>query len=130
MNDNIDEWLNQLGFTSESPATPNTPAQQSDTQQPQSLSNEDFDDILGDFGFSPTEDAQAEEITEEVGESGEEVENTEESRDLDAEEDADWQEAIDSGGIVPVEFVLLVPQEISALYLLQVYYWQHCLMLN
>lgn len=107
MNDNIDEWLNQLGFTSESPATPNTPAQQPDTQQPQSLSNEDFDDILGDFGFSPTEDAQAEEITEEVGESGEEVENTDEpvdstARDLDAEEDADWQEAIDSGSIVPV----------------------------
>ena len=107
MNDNIDEWLNQLGFTSESPATPNTPAQQPDTQQPQSLSNEDFDDILGDFGFSPSEDAQAEEITEEVGESGEDVENTDSpvnptARDLDAEEDADWQEAIDSGSIVPV----------------------------
>lgn len=107
MNDNIDEWLNQLGFTSESPAPPTTPAQQPDTQQPQSLSNEDFDDILGDFGFSPTEDAQAEEITEEVGESGEEVENNDSpvdptTRDLDAEEDADWQEAIDSGSIVPV----------------------------
>ena len=75
------------------------------------LSEEDFDNILEDYGFTPPEDAEAEEITEEESKEEEEVVNTDsfegfhgntEARDLDAEEDADWQEAIDSGGISPV----------------------------
>ena len=35
---------------------------------PQNLSEQDFDDILGDFGFTRPEDVQAEEITEEEDE--------------------------------------------------------------
>jgi hypothetical protein len=72
-------------------------------QVSQSLSEEDFDSVLEEFGFPHTENADAEEIPEEEEGGEEEVENTEESRDLDAEEDADWQEAIDSGVIVHAE---------------------------
>ena len=139
MNDNLDDWLSSLGVSSddtpqtllEAPApTEQTPTEEPD--QPQSLSNQDFDDILGEFGFSRPEDVQAEEIQEEESEEGEEVGTndgwqqmeaspylfevtnqlrdaiqeqvnaTEEPRDLDAEEDADWQEAVDSGSISPV----------------------------
>ena len=85
MNDtNLDDWLNSLGL--DSPSTQQnhpeevpveTPAEESQTQE---LSTQDFDDILHDYGFTPPEDAHAEEITEESsgGEEGGEVRNTEE----------------------------------------------------
>ena len=97
MNDNIDDWINSLSCSNEEALQPEP--EQTHTQ---GLSEEDFDNILEDYGFTPPEDVEAEEITEEESEEEEEVVTTEETRDLDAEEDADWQEAIDSGGISPV----------------------------
>jgi len=113
MNNDLDSWLSSLGFEEEEAPSPEVaqeptppvpsvqsvdvpqqPLEQSESQEPVALSNEDFDDILNNYGFSRPEDAQAEEI----------VEEDEDNRDLDAEEDADWQEAIDSGGIVLMEY--------------------------
>ncbi len=128
MND-LDDWLNSLN--DEEPSTPQNPddtvvfclpnedisvpivheqpeiestpdTQESESSEPTALSEQDFDDILGDFGFTPPENAEAEEISERESTEGEVVENTEE-RDLDAEEDAAWNELIESGGISPVE---------------------------
>lgn len=85
MNDtNLDEWLNSLGLDSSSTqqnppeeVPVETPVEESQTQE---LSTQDFDDILHDYGFTPPEDAHAEEITEESsgGEEREEARNTEE----------------------------------------------------
>lgn len=129
MNDNIDDWINSLSCSNEeeeqSPFEAGVipqeslqpePEQLQEQPQAQGLSEEDFDNILEDYGFTPPEDVEAEEITEE--ESEEEEEDIEEAGreayresnegtgtisrgfiDLDAEEDADWQEAIDSRAI-------------------------------
>ena len=124
MSNNLDDFLNSLGIETAAPSineaaeTINTSLMAvaqteesaveptSSEPEPQNLSNDDFDDILGEYGFSRTQDAEAEEVTEE--ESGEEEEevNTDifeenvgeagvaaqEYRDLDAEEDAEWEE--------------------------------------
>lgn len=79
MNDtNLDEWLNSLGL--DSPSTQQNPPEEVPVEesQTQELSTQDFDDILHDYGFTPPEDAHAEEITEENNEGGEgeEVRNT------------------------------------------------------
>ena len=125
MSNNLDDFLNSLGIDTSVPANdeavansrgdlPELPELVEETpSSPQNLSNDDFDDILGEYGFSRTQDAEAEEITEE--ESGEEEEevNTDtfeenageagvaaqEYRDLDSEEDAEWEERIESGEI-------------------------------
>ena len=85
MNDtNLDDWLNSLGL--DSPSTQQNPPEEVPVETPveesqtQELSTQDFDDILHDYGFTPPEDAHAEEITEESsrGEEREEVRNTEE----------------------------------------------------
>ena len=76
---NIDDWLNSLTVPTEED-TPNT----------QTLTDNDFNDILSSVGFQEPSFDEAEEVQEEP---------QEEVRDLDTEEDADWQEAIDSGGI-------------------------------
>ena len=134
MTDNLDDWLTSLvSATPSSPAiassspTVSSPPEES---APQPLSQQDYDDILEDYGFSQTEDIEAEEITEEeemeeeeedfngmmLDENGELVdsadddqeeyqENIDEGRDLDAEEDADWEEAIESRRVVPVDTV-------------------------
>lgn len=113
MNDNIDDWINSLSCSNEeeeqSPSEAGIIPQESlqpEPEQPQAqgLSEEDFDNILEDYGFTPPEDVEAEEITEEESEEEEEVVNTDsseeyhenmgEGRDLDAEEDANWQGAI------------------------------------
>ena len=117
MNENIDDWINSLSCSNEEEESPSNSevipqeALQPEPEQPQAqgLSEEDFDNILEDYGFTPPEDVEAEEITEEESEEEEEVVNTDsseeyhenigEGRDPDAEEYADWQEAIDSGGI-------------------------------
>ena len=84
-----------------------------------SFSEEDMDSLLAENGFAEPQHDEAEEVSsspsasgftpEEESEEEEEEDNTEEYNDntveggdLDAEEDADWQEAIDSGGVVPV----------------------------
>ena len=130
MSNNLDDFLNSLGIETAVPANNEAaaalrgdlPEPPELTEQapssPQNLSNDDFDDILGEYGFSRTQEAEAEEVTEE--ESGEEEEevNTDifeenageagvaaqEYRDLDAEEDAEWEERIDSGEIREVHF--------------------------
>lgn len=102
MSDNLDEWLNSLGVepaeisTSEefphveavdTNSEPFDPVFASDEEpQTQTLSDSDFDDILGDFGFTPPENAEAEEVIDENEE----------------EEDANFQTLVDSGGVVPV----------------------------
>lgn len=140
MNDNLDDFLNSLGIEPTAPAV----ATSVDTQQladagsasvseePQALSNEDFDDILEEYSFGRPQGAEAEEIHngsddetdwEEESEGEEEEVNTEEHnenigeagiamqeyRDLDAEEDADWQERIDSGEITPQDVHFHLP---------------------
>lgn len=79
---NIDDWLNSLTVPTEED-TPNT----------QTLTDNDFNDILSSVGFQEPSFDEAEEVQEE---------SQQEVRDLDAEEDADWQEAIDSRSVVPV----------------------------
>lgn len=103
---NIDEWLNSLGFDDEpQPATENLPSTESVTEptepSTQELSDNDFDDILSDLGFNEVQEAEIVEDDEESEE--EEVVNTNESPDLDAEEDAEWEERISTGEIAPVE---------------------------
>ena len=99
----LDDFLNSIGLPSSETSSEEPQVRViAPDPEPITLSNEDYDNILSDIGFEGPPDADAEEVTEEEGESEEVVENTEESRDLDAEEDADWQEAIDSGRISSV----------------------------
>lgn len=135
MSNNLDDFLNSLGIETTAPPI-NDAAEAVNTAlmavaqteenvveptpsepESQNLSNDDFDDILGEYGFSRTQDAEAEEVTEE--ESGEEEEevNTDifeenageagvaaqEYRDLDAEEDAEWEERIALRNIASVD---------------------------
>lgn len=78
---NIDEWLNSLGFDEEpQPATENLPSTEPITEPTESstqeLSDNDFDDILSDLGFSEVQEAEiVEEDEDEEGEE-EEAENT------------------------------------------------------
>lgn len=104
MND-VDVWLNSLGIEeSEATAQPDTPEQPQEVQPV--LSNipiDDFNSILADNGFTepePEEEVTEEAEAEEIG--GEEDVNTDEGRDLDAEEDADWNRMEDIGVITPV----------------------------
>jgi hypothetical protein len=73
MNENIDDWINSLSCSNEeeeqSPFDAGIIPQealQPEPEQPQAqgLSEEDFDNILEDYGFTPPEDVEAEEITE------------------------------------------------------------------
>lgn len=81
MND-FDNFLDSLDIE-ETPSAPTT----------RNLSEDDFNDVLSEMGF--------EEAPEDIHD-GSDDERVEEERDLDAEEDADCQEAIDSGSIIPV----------------------------
>lgn len=121
MSDNLDDFLNALGIAPQEGAALTTTSVDNPTEEhsitvpqeepeTQNLSAQDFDDILEDFGFSPPQDTEAEELDEdeELEELSEresaEVEAllneiAEGERDLDAEEDADWQERIASGEI-------------------------------
>ena len=125
--DNLDDFLNSIGLPSSETSSeePQVRVIVPDPE-PTTLSDEDYDNILSDIGFEGPPDADAEEITEEE-ESEEEVHTNLDveaaiaddvdwddfhiqavprphnlsTRDLDEEEDADWQEAIDSGRVVP-----------------------------
>lgn len=109
MND-IDDWLNSLGLDNsqqESHSTDNIPIVP-DPQQPQEaepsntpLSEEDINGILAENGFEEPVYDNAEEVTDE----DEYDENCGEGRDLDAEEDADWDDAIASGALQVVQRV-------------------------
>jgi len=129
MSNNLDDFLNSLGIETAVPANdeavaalrgdlPEPPELAEETpSNPQNLSNDDFDDILGEYGFSRTQDAEAEEITEEEERGEVEEVNTDifeendgeagvaaqEYRNLDAEEDAEWERAIEDGVSVPSE---------------------------
>lgn len=79
---NIDEWLNSLGFDEEpQPATENFPSTEPITEPTESstqeLSENDFDDILSDLGFSEVQEAEIVEDDDEDEEGEEEeIENT------------------------------------------------------
>ena len=78
---NIDEWLNSLGFDEEpQPATENLPSTEPITEPTESstqeLSENDFDDILSDLGFSEVQEAEIVEDDEDEEGEEEEVENT------------------------------------------------------
>ena len=122
MNDNLDEFLNSLGIEESNSVEALPSNNQTETltvppEQPQTqnLSNDDFDDILENFGFSRTQEAEAEEVVEEGNSqdsapqqitqaANEFAENlASRLRDLDAEEDADWDNAIASGTITSTE---------------------------
>lgn len=86
---NLDDWLSSLGLNTENEEvvpdeeTPNLPVQEimPAEETPQSLTQNDFDDILSDLGFN--EIPEAEVVTEE--EEGEEEENTEEMMEEETE---------------------------------------------
>ena len=74
---NIDDWLSSLGFEEEpQPATENLPSTEPVTEptepSTQELSDNDFDDILSDLGFSEVQEAEI------VEDDEDEEENTEE----------------------------------------------------
>jgi hypothetical protein len=79
---NIDEWLNSLGFDEEpQPATENLPSTEPITEPTESstqeLSENDFDDILSDLGFSEVQEAEiVEDDNEDEEGEEEEVEST------------------------------------------------------
>lgn len=79
----------------EAPIETVTVTEQSATE-PEDISPQDFVNLLTDIGInSPSEDAQAEEIHDRSDDEGIEDEyndNIDEGRDLDAEEDAEWEE--------------------------------------
>lgn len=120
----FNEWLDSLGFDASSPEA-NTQAEQAaianedlppePAVQPVSFSEEDMDSLLAENGFAESQYDEAEEVhdgsddagVEEDEEEGEDTteeynDNLGEGRDIDAEEDDDWQEAIVSGVVVPV----------------------------
>lgn len=123
MNDNIDDWLNTLGLSQDSnpSETPiQTPALSTEVQPtsieepaPQALSEDDFNDILSNLGLPEVQEAEV--VTEEtnMGSSEEQSENDDEgslplqqpqetASDLDSEEDAEWEERIQSGELTPL----------------------------
>lgn len=123
MSNSIDEWLNELGLNDDThdavTTLVNTPPEAIDTlsevetavtQQSESISAEDFNAILEDNGFAEPEYDEAEEITDEDEEDEEDEyededeydENQGEGRDLDAEEDADWDALEQAGVITPI----------------------------
>ena len=146
MNDNLDDFLNSLGFDSDTTqaitqeqvhfhmpdgviSVPVVHEEASTDVAASSLTESDFDGILQDNGFSEPWYQEAEEVHDgeddetEWEERGEEEEdNTDgplyvgegilaqlgdthhigEGRDLDAEEDEDWNERIASEEITPV----------------------------
>ena len=75
----FDNFLDSLDIE-ETPSTPTT----------RNLSEDDFNDVLSEMGF--------EEAPEDIHD-GSDDEGVEEERDLDAEEDADWEERIASGEV-------------------------------
>ena len=77
--DDFDNFLDSLDIE-ETPSTPTT----------RNLSEDDFNDVLSEMGF--------EEAPEDIHD-GSDDEGVEEERDLDAEEDADWEERIASGEV-------------------------------
>ena len=86
---NLDDWLSSLGLNTENEEaalgeeTPNLPVQEITLTEEtsQSLTQNDFDDILSDLGFN--EIPEAEVVTEE--EEEEEEENTEENGEEETE---------------------------------------------
>lgn len=107
MNNNIDDWLNSLGLDNQpsaleriEPSPPHPVEPVSIVPVPeepatQDLTDDDFNDILSDLGFEEAVEAvEVEEVEEEESNTDTYAdsydENGGESRDLDAEEDADW----------------------------------------
>lgn len=109
MNNDLDNWLSSIGYE-EPPVREETPSslpepepvesvesavvlQQPPVAEPQPISTYEFESLLQNLGDNePPEDAQAEEISDES------VNDTEEA-DLDAEEDAEWDNRLNSGSI-------------------------------
>ena len=124
MNDtNLDDWLNSLGLDSTSTQQnppeeihEETPVEESQTQE---LSTQDFDDILHDYGFTPPEDAHAEEITEESsgGEEEEEARNTEEFS-IQAVQNPDFEIRVEDSPFSNEEMdhLIAIQEEVLGLY--------------
>ena len=113
----LDDWLNSLGISEGNreitvPASSDTVsavAQQPQEEQPAStISPDDFNDILADNGFQEPVYEEAEEVAEEDEEGEEYNENIGEGRDLDAEEDEDWNRLQEAGVITPEEYTWTV----------------------
>lgn len=125
MNDNIDDWLNTLGLSQNSnpseipvqPPTLPTEVQPSSIEEPapQALSEDDFNDILSNLGLPEVQEAEV--VTEETDmvSSEEQSDNSDDDEgnlplqqpqetapDLDSEEDAEWEERIQSGELTPL----------------------------
>ena len=104
MND-LDDWLSLLGIdptpsTQEAPAPIQPVAISQPPQEEPPVSNispDDFNDILAENGFQEPVYVEAEEVTDE-DERGY-SENGSEDRDLDAEEDEDWN-TLESQGVI------------------------------
>lgn len=120
MPNNIDEWLNQIDLNTATEARTNAiPVSQvtlpsdsvlsttMDEPEPQPLSDDDFNNILSENGFEEVPEAEAEEVHDGSDDEGIEDESYDENggegRDLDAEEDADFEELVTSGSVIPVD---------------------------
>lgn len=123
MNDNLDDFLNSLGFDSDTTqaitqeqvhfhmpdgviSVPVMHEEASTDVAASSLTESDFDDILQDNGFNEPLYQDAEEVhdgeddeTDWEEREEEEEDTNDEGRDLDAEEDAEWEDRIASGEI-------------------------------
>ena len=127
MNNDLDDWLNSLGIEPTPPTQENTAiapvqsvavSQQSQEEQPASnISLNDYNDILADNDFQEPEYEEAEEVTDEDG--GEYNENMGEGRDLDAEEDEDWNTLESQGLIQEVTWDVIPPNNQEALQAVQ-----------
>lgn len=123
MNNNIDDWLNTLGLSQDSnhsETSAQTPALSTEVQPPsieeptpQALSEDDFNDLLSNLGLPEVQEAEVvtEEtnivLSEEQSESDDEgnlplQQPQETALDLDNEEDAEWEERIQSGELTPL----------------------------
>jgi len=116
MND-LDDWLNSLGISEGNreitvPASSDAVsavAQQPQEEQPAStISPDDFNDILADNGFQEPVYEEAEEVAEEDEGEEEYNENMSEGRDLDVEEDEDWNRLQEARVITPEEYTWTV----------------------
>jgi molybdopterin/thiamine biosynthesis adenylyltransferase len=98
--DNIDDILNSLSITT-TPAQPssedNAPQPVSTSQDTRSLTENDFDDILSDMGFSEVQEAEI------VEDDEDEISSDSSSELEDAEDEEAWDDLIASGAVVRTE---------------------------
>lgn len=115
MND-LEEFLNSIGVVSEEhtaqseEVTPTEELNHTDgpVQASNNLSEADFNDILSDMGFQESSEEEIHDGSDDASVIADDEEvyddNIGEGRDLDAEEDTEWENRIESGELQEVHF--------------------------